>query len=72
MVDSASGAGAAHVSLVAMEQWTPVVASLLQQAQSPVVALYTISGKLSVAAWTDVNYGPNDIARPHLLQWSVS
>jgi hypothetical protein len=39
MVARASGAGAAQVSLVAIEQWTPVAASLLQQAHSPVVAL---------------------------------
>jgi hypothetical protein len=51
MVARASGAGAAQVSLVAIEQWTPVVTSLLQQAHSPVVALYVISGKSSVAAW---------------------
>ena len=44
MVARASGAGAAHVSFVAMEHWTPMVASLLQQAHRPVVTLYTISG----------------------------
>jgi hypothetical protein len=58
MVARASGAGAAHVSLVAMEQWTPVATSLLQQAHSPVVALYVISGKSSVAAWGQRQYGP--------------
>lgn len=49
MVDRAAGAGAAHVSLVALEHWTPVALSLLQQAHSPVAALYTMSGKLNVA-----------------------
>jgi hypothetical protein len=44
MVARALGAGAAQVSLVVMEHWTPVVGSLPQQAQSPVVALYVISG----------------------------
>jgi hypothetical protein len=43
-VTKASGAGAAQVSLLAVEQCTPVVGSLLQQAQRPVVALYTMSG----------------------------
>ena len=50
MLARASGAGAAHVSFVVVEQSTPVTGSLLQQAHSPLVALYTISGSARVAA----------------------
>ena len=44
IVARASNAGAAHVSSVPVEQSTPVVVSLLQQAHRPVVALYKTSG----------------------------
>lgn len=72
MIDRAAGAGAAKVSLVATPQLAPVVVLPLQQAHSPLVVLYVISGKSSVAARINVTMVSKHALRPDLLQWNVS